>query len=801
MKEKELRLAVILTGGVSLTVHMHGVSKELLKLVRASKIYHKAPHSRRQASSYHDYNDDKSRETDTEEVYYELLQEIGKYIDLRILIDVIAGSSAGGVNGIFLAHAVAHDLAIDDHRKMWLQHADVLELMDEDTVAGPWSKIYLEIIMRVFFWRRLKQLAPEKETHTKLRTFLRSRWFSPPFSGKKFCTWLINAFKQMDAGKSGHNSLLPHGHDLTLCVSVTDYEGYTRALEINDPPVINEKAHRHILKFVHKQHRSGEKPTDFGLKGIPGLVFAARATSSIPGAFDPVSVAEIEECCAMNKLSWDTKKTFLKNKLNIKDGLSDGHYYIDGSVVMDKPFAAAIEALSHKAAHREVIRRILYINPLTSLVEEDKATHMPNMFRTLLASSVEIPGSEPIGDDLERVHTLNQQVRLLSDVVAEARPRVSKLVHSLMKEKEHDAPTNKHFQKWRHEAHEAAAKGSGISYGTYLQLKTLQVLSDIEDIIMGFCERTGILILRQDLHKALQNWLTRQTLPFDKKHQHLSDEDKDKWIKIGFLKRYDIQFRIRRLRFVIRRLNELYRLSHKETLSGTDPLDELKTAFFEQIDELDNSLHPQNYSEEVLQSASRLHEALAIGASDIDENLNELMENIGSEMEQGIVNTKTDETFSVMVLNYLGPESRKELIVSYLGFSFFDVLTYPMLRTGEFTELEEVLIDRISPDDAQTLRRGGAETKLKGQKLKRFAAFFNRDYRENDYLWGRLVGAERMVDIVLQSLQEHLPTQNIDRKSIKLRLFDKIIEREADHLKSDPNLIKKMREELEALRA
>ena len=130
IKEKELRLAVILTGGISLTVHMHGVSKELLKLVRASKVYHQVPHSKRQISSYSEYNNVKTRETDTEEIYFELLQEIGKYVDARIIIDVIAGSSAGGVNGVFLAHALAHDLSIDKHRKMWLNHADVIELMD-----------------------------------------------------------------------------------------------------------------------------------------------------------------------------------------------------------------------------------------------------------------------------------------------------------------------------------------------------------------------------------------------------------------------------------------------------------------------------------------------------------------------------------------------------------------------------------------------------------------------------------------------------------------------------------------------
>ena len=38
--EKELRLALVCFGGVSLAVYMHGVTKEVLKLVRASRRYH-----------------------------------------------------------------------------------------------------------------------------------------------------------------------------------------------------------------------------------------------------------------------------------------------------------------------------------------------------------------------------------------------------------------------------------------------------------------------------------------------------------------------------------------------------------------------------------------------------------------------------------------------------------------------------------------------------------------------------------------------------------------------------------------
>ncbi|MGB7418980.1 MAG: DUF3376 domain-containing protein, partial [Erythrobacter sp.] len=37
-----------------------------------------------------------------------------------------------------------------------------------------------------------------------------------------------------------------------------------------------------------------------------------------------------------------------------------------------------------------------------------------------------------------------------------------------------------------------------------------------------------------------------------------------------------------------------------------------------------------------------------------------------------------------------------------------------------------------------------------------FGAFFSRAYRENDYLWGRLHGAERMIDLVASTLEDEV---------------------------------------------
>src|SRR5262249_57288657 len=107
MKEKELRLAFVCYGGVSLVLYMHGVIKEILKLTRASKAYHSiADHERRQAEAFASLNGPDGQERDTEEVYFSLLKVIGRKLDLRVIVDSVAGASGGGVTGLSLARGL-----------------------------------------------------------------------------------------------------------------------------------------------------------------------------------------------------------------------------------------------------------------------------------------------------------------------------------------------------------------------------------------------------------------------------------------------------------------------------------------------------------------------------------------------------------------------------------------------------------------------------------------------------------------------------------------------------------------------
>ena len=91
-------------------------------------------------------------EYDTEDVYFELLRDIGRDVELRVVVDIIAGASAGGINGTMLARALSHDLPMGALRELWLDNADVSVLLSPDARAGTWSKWFLQ----PFIWAAAK---------------------------------------------------------------------------------------------------------------------------------------------------------------------------------------------------------------------------------------------------------------------------------------------------------------------------------------------------------------------------------------------------------------------------------------------------------------------------------------------------------------------------------------------------------------------------------------------------------------------------------------------------------------------
>ena len=420
MRELELRLALVCFGGASLAVYMNGVSHEILKLVRASKAFHsqssddKADDSR----TYDSCAPHLEYSTDTEALYFELLQTIGKKIDLRVVVDVVSGASAGGINGIFLARALAFDLDFDPLRDMWMKLGDIEELMEQETLAQRWSKAYLYPVIWLLGDRIWKGATPNIEARRKLSRFIRSRWFEPPFSGRRMLKWMVNANLNMGEAKPG-KSLLPRGHKLDLFVSLTNFFGQHQSVTMHDPARIDEQQHKVSLHFSHQQGQHSARQTDFDDTNVPALGFAACATSSFPGAFPPMRISDLKDYLKKVGLGWEHEKEFMdKNFAHLDETVEtiQAMSFIDGGVTNNKPFASAIDAIADKPAHRQVDRRVIFVDPRPddgSKDNENEKPERPGFFRTILSSLAAIPRDEPILDDLKDIENRNRKPAVL----------------------------------------------------------------------------------------------------------------------------------------------------------------------------------------------------------------------------------------------------------------------------------------------------------------------------------------------------------------------------------------------------
>jgi hypothetical protein len=163
-----------------------------------------------------------------------------------------------------------------------------------------------------------------------------------------------------------------------------------------------------------------------------------------------------------------------------------------------------------------------------------------------------------------------------------------------------------------------------------------------------------------------------------------------------------------------------------------------------------------------------------------------------------------DEATDAQLLQLFGPEVpealRETLLRTYLGFPFYDIAILPLLQSDRIDEFDEIKVDRISPADSLSLD-ARAEAVLKGTRLNSFGAFFCRAYRENDYLWGRLHGAERMIDIVASTMPEGEEIPEAELRVFKAAAFRAILNAERDVLTGIDGLIAELYRKVDAMAA
>jgi hypothetical protein len=277
------------------------------------------------------------------------------------------------------------------------------------------------------------------------------------------------------------------------------------------------------------------------------------------------------------------------------------------------------------------------------------------------------------------------------------------------------------------------------------------------------------------------------------------------WVK--YLLAFDVKYRERRLHFLIEGQNRLYELLGDKRFAGFDPtlLDRLKREFYRRIDAVRQRESVDYYSDVARKLVAEIFPAVP-SASEIKNlqnyanafvaknfsRIDRLIEQLADEIDLDASTRELDDLLATLDPKQWHPEARREVLVNYLGFPFWDVLTFPMLSARDIGEVNEILVDRISPQDAHTLKDYEGIGSLKGIGFAHFAAFLSRSYRENDYLLGRLHAVDRLMDIVCDAAGAG-GADRIDLIELKKRAFTLVLDAEEKHLGQSAELIAALR--------
>lgn len=752
MREKELRLALVCYGGVSLAIYMHGITKEIWKVARASQAQH----------------DPLGGGDPGDDVYRQLLAEIEAEFELklRVFVDIIAGASAGGINGIFLGQAIATGQSLEPLTDLWLDAADVETLLDPDArPLGRFTKWWAVPIAwfltggRGSTIERTVEVGTRKEVRSKLSRFVRARWFAPPFGGKTFSGLLFDAFDAM--ARTSGAPLLPPEQPLDMFVTVTDFHGHPERLRLHSPAEVVETEHRLILSFSDRR----TSPRDLG--DTAELVFAARATASFPGAFPPFTLKELDAVVADRGRKWPGRDAFVARVLPLQHAVNtaESTILIDGSVLANAPFKPAIGALRDRPAKREVERRFVYIDP-TPNVRGVKLpmghNALPGFFTTIFGALADIPREQPIRDNLDAIEARSTRIRRTRYIIGAIRPEVEQAIetafgHTLLLNR----PTPARLSTWRAKAQDMAARQAGYAYASYGHLKLSGVCEDDINLLLALVP--GSDRSAQDrMRVAIWDEVRRRGIT-DVGALSVGGASPE---VIGFFREHDLGFRIRRLRSLA---SEIEAIGAGEDCPR-DAVELMRTVIFDELSRYLDRQMPDFYGPEVI--------AAALGAT---EEPGRALDVLAEARALKQVDEEADRALASALAGLPKPE-RRRMLLAYLGFPFYDIATLPLLVTSGQAEFNPIMVDRIAPEDASTIRAGGATATLKGIQFNNFGAFFSRTYRENDYLWGRLHGADRLVDIVVSALPQGktLPVGRV--MAIKNRLFCTILKQERERL-------------------
>src|SRR5262249_39788699 len=333
---------------------------------------------------------------------------------------------------------------------------------------------------------------------------------------------------------------------------------------------------------------------------------------------------------------------------------------------------------------------------------------VPGFFATLRGALSDIPSAQPVTDELSWVIDFNDQVRRVRDIIESARPQISRLVTRMIAVPLDGPISADQIRIWREQVNAHVAGDAGFAYAGYVRLKLAAVRTSLAQLIVKLRGVSEAPLSRM-VAEVIDVWASRRELDYVESEgaiENISPDSLARWAR--FLLAFDVGYRERRLHFLIEGQNRLYQLLDEARFDGLDPLvvDRLKREFYARLDILRRRQSLDFYSTKTRELAARAFpdpptareirnvEAFAglfVGAHEAE--LDRLLDQLSAEISLDASTRDMDELLATLSPEVWHPDARREVLINYLGFPFWDVLSFPVTSTRDMGEFNEILLD------------------------------------------------------------------------------------------------------------
>jgi patatin-related protein len=340
MVQREIRLALVLNGGVSLAVWIGGVVAEIDRARRAGL--------------------DRPATDKVVELYRELLDLTGSLLRT----DVIAGASAGGLNGCLLATAIVSGGTIDNVRDTWIDIGSFTKMLRSGLENQPDSLLKGD-----------DYFLPQVEDELTGRLNVDS------------------AKADIEYEHSAEAAL----RRVELFVTGTNLTGQQVQHRDDFDGTLVDHEHRALFWFRHEPEL--HKSTFADASAAKKLARVARSTASFPGAFE-ASFCRVE--------GQDPSSPSLSGIATFgRDA-----WVIDGGVLDNAPFRPALDAIRRAPASVPVRRILCYVAPYATSPDEREARRSdPPALRSVIGAAFSLPRDLTFTETIEEVADYKERVR------------------------------------------------------------------------------------------------------------------------------------------------------------------------------------------------------------------------------------------------------------------------------------------------------------------------------------------------------------------------------------------------------